>query len=408
MKKIRLLSLAAISLASVGALTGCSGKKDASDVVVGLICLHGENSTYDKNFIDAMKAAKEKLGFKLVIKENVPESTACYDTASSLVEQGCNIIFADSFGHEQHMIKAAKENPEVLFCHATGTNAANENLANFGDAFASIYEGRYLAGVVGGLKLAELYGNGDGAAVSAEDAKIGYVGAWTYAEVISGYTSFFLGLKSVVPAATMEVKFTASWYDETAENTIANELITRGAKLVSQHADSHGAPTACQDNNIPNVSYNGSTLSDGPTTYLVSSKINWQPYYETVINKYVEDINAGNPISVANDFVGTFSDNSVQLTDFSANCAAGTATYVNNVKDQLLAGSRHVFDLDTFTVGGERLTEANAKPGSATWANPGNVEFVKNGYYHESEYRSAPSFDVEIDGITLLNRAYGD
>ena len=409
MKKLRLLALAAVGFASAGALVGCNKGTSASSLTVGLICLHGDYSTYDKNFIDAMKAAKEKLGFKLVIKEDVPEGTECYDTASALVEQGCNIIFADSFGHEAHMIKAAKENPDVLFCHATGTNAAGENLDNFGDAFASIYEGRYLAGVAGGMKLAALYGNGDGTTVSAENAKVGYVGAFTYAEIISGYTAFFLGVQSIVPNATMEVKFTSSWYDETSEKTIANELIARGAKLVSQHADSHGAPTACEAAGIPNVSYNGSTLEDGPNTYLINSRINWQPYYEHVINGYVEAKNKGEKVKVENDFTGTLADGAVEIDAASKNCADGTQAKLDAVKAELANGTRHVFDTSKFKVAGAAPTESNCRPGSATWAKiPLGMEFLKDGYYHESEFRSAPSFDVEIDGITLLNRAYGD
>ena len=351
-----------------------------------------------------MKNAQKELGFKLVIKEDVPESAACYNTASALVEQGCNIIFADSFGHESHMIKAAKENPNVLFCHATGTTAGAENLPNFGDAFASIYEGRYLAGVAGGLRMkADI----EAGKYTAEEAKVGYVGAFTYAEIISGYTSFFLGVRSVVPTATMEVKFTASWYHETRENTIANELIDRGAKLISQHADSHGAPTACQAKSIPNVSYNGSTIEDGPDTYLINSRINWETYYKHVILNYKEAKDQGKTPTVENDFTGTLADGSVEVDVASKNCAEGTQAELNKVKAELVNGTRHVFDTSKFTVGGAAPSEENCRPGAATWAGLGaDVKFLTGGYYHESEFRSAPSFDVEIDGITLLNRAY--
>ena len=271
MKKLRILPLVALGIASLSGLVGC-GKKAAADVTVGLICLHGAYSTYDNNFIVAMKAAQKKMGFKLAISEDIPEGPECYDEAKKLAQQGCNVIFADSFGHESHMIKAAKEFKDVLFCHATGTNAASENLPNFGNAFASIYEGRYLAGVAGGLRMkADI----EAGKYAAKDAKVGYVGAFTYAEIISGFTSFYLGVRSVVPEATMEVKYSGSWYDENAEKTIALELINDGCKLISQHADSHGAPTACESKGVPNVSYNGSTLSDGPNTYLISSRINW-------------------------------------------------------------------------------------------------------------------------------------
>ena len=413
MKNLRLLSLLALSAAclsacggngsSNGGNSGEEGKK-AKDVTVGLICLHGAYSTYDNNFIVAMNAAKDELGFNLVVKQDIAEGTACYDTAKSLAEQGCNIIFADSFGHEQYMIQAAKEFKNVLFCHATGTNGASENLDNFGDAFASIYEGRYLAGVAGGLRMkADI----EAGKYTAAEAKVGYVGAFTYAEIISGFTSFYLGVRSIVPEATMEVKYSGSWYDEDAEKAIANELMDRGAKLVSQHADSHGAPTACEAKKVPNVSYNGSTLSDGPSTYLTSSRINWAPYYKHVILNYVEAKAKGESPKVENDFTGSLKDGSVEVDACSANCPAGAQAKLDEVKAELVAGTRHVFDTSTFKVGGENPSEANMRPGDATWGGlDANAKFLENGYYHESELRSAPSFDKIIDGITELNQLY--
>ena len=414
MKKVRLFTLLALPACCLTACGGTDYKPEpdfkASDVKVGLICLHGDYSTYDANFIDAMNQAKQELGFELQVAEDIDEGQPCYDKAVQMAELGCNIIFADSFGHEPYMINAAKEYPEVLFCHATGTSAAKENLDNFGDAFAAIYEGRYLAGVAGGLKLAALYGNGNGANVSAENSVVGYVGAFTYAEIISGFTSFYLGVKSVVPNATMKVKYSGSWYNETEEKNIANELISQeGCKLISQHADSHGAPQACQAAGVPNVSYNGSTLSDGPSTYLISSRINWAPYYKHVINNYVAARQKGNKRAVENDFTGTLKDGSVEILAASANCAEGTQAQLDAVKAELIAGTRHVFDTSKFTVGGAAPSAANMKPGDATWPNmPSNFDLLKDGYYHESEFRSAPSFDVIIDGITNLNVNIGE
>ncbi len=405
MKKFRLASLLALAATSLCGLVSCGGKA-AADVTVGLICLHGDYSTYDNNFIEAMNKAKEKLGFKLAVVENVKEGPECYDEAKKLVEQGANVIFADSFGHEPYMIQAAKEFKDVVFCHATGTNAAKENLDNFGDAFASIYEGRYLAGVAGGLKMkADI----DAGKYTTAEAKVGYVGAFTYAEIISGFTSFYLGVRSIVPEATMEVKYSGSWYDENAEKSIANELIGRGCKLISQHADSHGAPQACEAAKVPNVSYNGSTLSDGPSTYLISSKINWQPYYEKVIMEVVEAKKNGTKVKVENDFAGGLKEGSVEIDACSKNCPAGSQAKIDEVKAKLIDGSLHVFDTSKFTVNGAAPSEANMKPGSATWANiPEGTKFLTGGYYHESEFRSAPSFDVIIDGITNLNMEFGD
>ena len=404
MKKLRILSLVALGVASLGGLVGC-GKKAAADVTVGLICLHGSYSTYDNNFIIAMKDAQKKLGFKLAISEDIPEGPECYDEAKKLAQQGCNIIFADSFGHEQHMIKAAKEFKDVLFCHATGTNAASENLDNFGNAFASIYEGRYLAGVAGGLRMkADI----EAGKYTAAEAKVGYVGAFTYAEIISGMTSFYLGVRSVVPEATMDVKYSGSWYDENAEKTIAKELIAGGCKLISQHADSHGAPTACEDAKVPNVSYNGSTLSDGPSTYLINSRINWAPYYEHVINGFLEAKKAGEAPKVENDWSEGFKAGSVEVDKASKNCPDGAQAKLDEVKKDLEDGKLHVFDLSKFTVGGAAPSAANMMPDPKnTYPNaPAADKLLANGYYHESEFRSAPSFDVIIDGIHNINTVF--
>ena len=280
---------------------------------VGFIFLHDENSTYDLNFINAAKAACEELGVEYVLRTNVPETEKCYETAAELADSGCSVVFADSFGHEDYMISAAKEFPDVWFCHATGTKAHTENLPNYFNAFASIYEGRYLAGVAAGLKLNEMIANGE---FTAEEAKIGYIGAFTYAEVISGYTSFFLGARSVCPTATMEVTFTGSWYDETAEKEGANTLMDRNCKLISQHADSMGAPTACENRGVPDVSYNGSTVASCPNTFIVSSRIDWTPYFKLAIES------KQNGKALPTDYTGTIATGSVVLTEVNDKAAA--------------------------------------------------------------------------------------
>ncbi len=370
---------------------------DLSALKVGFIFLHDENSTYDLNFMNAAKEACETLSVESVFKTNIPEDQSCYEAAAELADAGCNIVFADSFGHEDYIIQAAKEFPKVQFCHSTGTKAHTEGLDNYHNAFASIYEGRYLAGVAAGLKLNEMIDNGD---FAAEDAKIGYVGAFTYAEVVSGYTSFFLGARSVCPTATMEVTFTGSWYDETAEKEAANKLIANGCKIVSQHADSMGAPTACETAGVPNVSYNGSTISACPNTFIVSSRIDWAPYYEFVINA------VANGETIPADWTGTLATGSVVLTEVNeAAAAAGTADKIAEVKAALEAGTIHVFDTANFTVGGETLTSYMADVD--TDANyEADTEVILDGYFHESEMRSAPYFDLRIDGITLLDEAY--
>ena len=392
----------------VGCFAGCSSSSDdgsadkeaAANIKVGFIFLHDENSTYDLNFIKAADEACEALGIKeenKIFKTNVPEGQECFEAAEDLVDQGCTFIFADSFGHEDYMIEAAKKFPNVQFCHATGTKAHTENLTNYHNAFASIYDGRYLAGIAAGMKLNEMIEAGE---FNAEEAKIGYVGAYTYAEVVSGYTSFFLGARSVCPTATMEVQFTGSWYDETAEKEAANTLIANGCKLISQHADSMGAPTACETAGVPNVSYNGSTVSACPNTFIVSSRINWAPYFEYAIKAVIDGT------AIDTDWTGSLATGSVELTEVNTAAAAeGTQEAINKAAEELKAGTLHVFDTTTFTVNGEALSTYMADVDTDA-AYEKDTEAIADGYFHESEYRSAPYFDIRIDGITLLNEMY--
>ena len=366
---------------------------------IGMICLHDESSTYDLNFINAAKAAVKALGMsdsQLIIKTGIDEGEVCYTTAKELVAQGCKVIFADSFGHESFMIRAAKEHTDVQFCHATGTKAHTENLANYHNAFASIYEGRYLAGVAAGLKLKEMNEGKE-----TKNYKIGYVGAFTYAEVISGYTSFFLGAKSICPEVTMDVQFTGSWYDVAAEKEAAENLIkNKGCALISQHADSMGAPSACEAAGVPNVSYNGSTIEACPSTFIVSSRIDWTPYVKYIIAQTAE----GKAIAV--DYTGTLKDGSVALTAVNGGVMAeGTIDKLVEVRDQLVKGTLKVFDTSKFTVKGAKLTTYTADVDDLG-DYQGDTEVVINGIFEESKFRSAPYFDLEIDGITRLNAKF--
>ena len=397
-KKILSLVLAVVMLVGACvAFSSCNAEKKA--VKAALICLHGDSSTYDKNFIDAFKTACANKGLTeadYTIITDIPEGTECYDKAADFADNGYNVIFADSFGHEAFMIQAAKEFPNVQFCHATGTKAHTEKLSNYQNAFASIYQGRFLAGVAAGLKLVELYGDDEGK-VSDENAKIGYVGAHPYAEVVSGYTSFYLGVKSIVENVTMEVRYTGSWYDEVAEKTTAEALIAAGCKLISQHADSMGAPTACENANIPNVAYNGTT---GKNTFVIASRIDWVPYYEYMLDCVI------NGKDIDTDWTGTLANGAVKITALGNAAAEGTQAKLDEVAAKLNDGSLKVFDCSTFTVKGEHLTSYLADVDDMGDFQPEtNVIKTENGvtFFDESAYRSAPYFDIRIDGITEIN-----
>lgn len=428
MKKVLSIILAAVMvLACMTVLAGCGSEETGAgtkgettfakvakeDLKVGLITIHDDSSTYDKNFIDSMNKAFEQMGLdksQLVLYTGIDESSACYDKAKACANQGCQVVFADSFGHEDFMIQAAQEFPEVRFAHATGTKAHTTGLPNYSNAFAAIYEGRYVAGVAAGMKINEMIADGK---ITADQAVMGYVGAFTYAEVMSGYSSFFLGARSVCPTVTMKVKFTGSWYDTDKEYAAASSLIKEGCVLISQHADSYGAPNACEEAGVPNVSYNGSTEAQGPNTYLTASKIDWAPYFVHMIQCVLDGV------EIERDWTGTIATGSVQVLEASKNCAAGTKEAMDKAIEDFKAGKIKVYDVKTFTV-----TVSDKSNATATVDADGHLtsyiadvddlgdyeketEVIKDGYFAESEYRSAPYFDIEMDGITLLDRNYG-
>ena len=427
MKKILAVLLAALMLFTLAACGG-NGGNDTTDpagndnagidnLKIGVVLLHNETVGYDENFMLAIEAACDSLGIdkdkNLLMKKDIPEDSACYDACVELVEDGCDLIFADSFGHEEFVIKAAEEFPEVQFFHATGTNAKLVNLDNFHNAFASIYEGRYLAGVVAGLKLNELIESG---AITAEQAKMGYISAKPYAECISGYTSYYLGARSVCPSATMVVTYTDSWADLALEQEAAKKLIKAGVVLMSEHADTDGSPMACEDetkagNPLYHVGYNINFNDIAPNANLVSSKIDWTPYFEYIFSA------VANGEEVEADYCGTLETGSVRLTEYNdANVTEEMKAKVEEVKAGLLDGSIKVFDTATFTVTPDRaenafvtvevdaeghLTSFTADAVADAAFTP-DTESVIDGEVAESLHRSAPYFNIIIDGIEIV------
>ena len=421
-KTIRTLFVATLGIAALSALTACDVKakeyNPGDPVKVGLICLHDQQSTYDKNFIDALGVAAQNLGAKIdgdpIVKTGINEDQACFNAAKDLVKQGCNVIFADSFGHEEFMLKAAKKWPQVQFCHATGTQSLIAGVENYHNAFASIYEGRYLAGYAAGLKLQHMVADGkvaDNCIDADGNIKLGYIGAFQYAEVISGFTSWFLGVREVVSNVVMDVTFTKSWYDFDAEEAGARALIAgdpannrTAAALISQHADSMGAPGECEKQGVPDVGYNVSTQAQCPTTYVAMSKINWAPYYEAVVNA----VFAGQPIAgeVDNNWTGSIATGSVEYDVANAEDKAACEL----IKAELVAGTRKVFDCAKFTVNGEHLTSYKADVEDRDDNFNHETEVIKTvgglTFFDESAKRSAPYFDLTIDGIKLLNSGF--
>ena len=365
---------------------GTQAAASAADIKVGVIYIGDENEGYTAAHMAGIDEMAANLGLsddQIIEKTTIPEDESCYDAAVDLADQGCNIIFATSFGHETYILQAAQEYPDIQFCHATGYQAASSGLSNMHNYFDAIYEARYVSGVVAGMKLNEMIENGD---ITADQAKIGYVGAFPYAEVISGFTSFYLGAKSVCESVTMEVQYTNSWADMTAEGEVANQLIADNCVLISQHADTTGAPSACETAGVPCVGYNISMIETAADAALTSASINWEPYYEYATKCVIDGT------AIDTDWCKGFAEGADKLTDLNDKVVAeGTAEKVKEVEDAIIDGSLHVFDTSTFTVNGKELTDADS-------------EYISDGYFHESEKASAPAFDFIIDGITAVTQ----
>ena len=372
----------------------------AADVKVGLICVHDIQSGYDAAHIEGLTEACKELGIdvdsQVVFKYNIGEDETCYDMAVELAEDGCGIIFSDSYGHQTYMQQAAEDYPDVTFVACTGDQAAGSGLDNFKNIFTNVYESRYVSGIVAGMKLKELMDAG-----TVTDPYIGYVGAYPYAEVVSGYTAFFLGIQSIVPEAHMDVQYTGSWYDPVAENETAKALMAKGCVIIGQHADSTGAPSAVQEAFdggavVYSVGYNIDMLSVAPQAALTSAQNNWSVLYKATLEKFI------NGEEIPADYATGAKDGAVMISALGESCAEGTQEAVDAAWAGIKDGSLKVFDTSKFTVGGETVTTAFGLDTDGDWVND-TGECIIDGAFQESVLRSAPYFSLRIDGITELN-----
>ena len=406
MKKALAIGLAAVMAVSMSAPVFASDDSESGagiakeDLKIGAIYIGDENEGYTAAHMAGIDEMVENLGLddsQVIEKTLIGEDEGCYDAAADLADQGCQIIFANSFGHETYILEAAGEYPDVQFCHATGTQAASSGLSNMHNYFTNIYEARYVSGVVAGLKLNQMIEDGT---VKEDACKIGYVGAFPYAEVISGYTSFYLGAKSVCPSATMEVKYTNSWASFDLEKECAEQLIADGCVLISQHADTTGAPTACEAKKVPCVGYNIDMIPTAPDAALTSATINWGPYYTYAVQSVIEGT------AIDTDWSKGVKDGADAITELNDKTVAkGTKEKVGEAQKGIEDGTIHVFDTSKFTVGGKTLEElVESGDEDATKLQ----SYIKDGYFHESDVAggmtSAPAFTFIIDGIDSITK----
>ena len=301
------------------------------------------------------------------------------------------------YGFEPFMLKVAPDYPEIQFVGCTNQGSWNDGLDNTHNAFANIYEGRYLAGVAAGMKLQQLIDEGT---IKPEEAVIGYVGAFSFAEVISGMTSYFLGARSVCPSVTMKVQFVGSWSDATEESNAASALCDLGCKLISQHSDNTTPATMAQSKGAFHTGYNNDMTGVAPDASIIGCRIDWTNYFVYAIES------VANGQEFDQDYCYGYDHGDVVLTELNEKIAApGTAEKLAEVEAGLADGSIKVFDTSTFTVEGETLTSAFALDTDGDFT-PDSEEAVFDGAFHESYFQSAPYFAIKIDGIEWLNSAF--
>ena len=426
MKRFLVLILCLTLIAAL--FVGCSGEENKPDtpadttkaaggetnppatnnIKIGAVLVGDENEGYTLAHINGLKEAAKNLGLSetdnFVWKYAIPETEACKTAIEDCISQGCTLIFTNSYGHQDYAELAAEQNPNVQIVAMTGDKAKASGLDNFHNAFTEIYEARYAAGVVAGLKISQLEEEGkltDKNYAADGTVKVGYVGAYPYAEVVSCYTAFFLGIKSVYPNVSMDVLYTSSWFDITKEKAAAEQLIGDGCVIIGQHADSTGAPSACEaalnaGTTVYSVGYNIDMLTAAPNAALTSPTNEWGVYYTYAIDAVMKGE------KLVTNWAEGFDKDAVALTPLGPNAAPGTQEKVDAVIAELKAGTLHPFDASTFTVNGETLTEAFATDTDGDWVNDAD-NAIFDGYYHESYFQSAPSFSLRIDGITELN-----
>ena len=407
MKKLFALLLALCLVVALGGAALAAGDEIApEDLIVGMVCVEDENSGYDFAHIEGVEKAMEALGIpaeNLILKVDIPEDETCYDAVEDCILQGADIVFTDSYGHQDFAYQAAVDYPDTIVVSMTGDYAWTTGLDNYKNAFPHTFESRYVSGVVAGLKLQEMIDN-DEVPENGMDAdgnyKLGYVGAYPYAEVVSGYTGYYLGVKSVVENVTMDVRFTNSWYDPIAEGAAAEALMADGCFIISQHADSTGAPSAVQaardgGANVYCVGYNISMLNVAPTAALTSASNNWSVYYTEALQCML------NGEDVPTDWSEGYATGANYITELGESCAEGTAEKVEEVEAAIADGSLQVFDCSTFTVDGEHPDSYIALDTDGDFV-PDEGEAIQDGIFYESKLRAAPYFALAIDGINQL------
>ncbi|WP_200805899.1 BMP family ABC transporter substrate-binding protein [Desulfonispora thiosulfatigenes] len=329
MKKISLL-LVLVMLLSIF-MVGCDNKQEEDknqekaglskeDIKVGFIYVGpigdgGYTYAHDQGRL----YLEEKLGVETIYAESVEEGPGCEKVLNDMIDQGCNVIFATSYGFMDYVEKVSKSNPEVKFLHCSGYKMT-ENMGNY---FGRMYEARYLSGIVAGLK--------------TESNEIGFVGAFDIPEVVRAINAFTLGVQSVNPDAVVKVKWTNTWYDPTKEKEAAIALLDEGADVIAQHQDTAGPQQAAEERNAFSIGYNTDMKEKAPKAYMTSAVWNWGPYYVDQVQKVMDGTWS------AESYWGSMNDDIIGLAPLTENAPEGAKEAIEKAKADILSGKTKIF-----------------------------------------------------------------
>lgn len=329
-----------------------SGGISKDKIKVGVIHLSdpAEGSGYTYTHDLGIQGMQQNLGLsddQIVRKINIPDSDAgaTRKAIKECIDEGCNIIFATSWGYMETTAQMAEEYPDVYFSHGTGYMSNGKNFNNY---FGRIYQARYLSGIVAGM--------------NTKTNKIGYVAAMgsDNSEVTGGIDAFALGIYSVNPDAKVYVKVTNSWYDPEAEKQAAETLLDMGCDVITQHCDTSYPQTLAQDRGVYGIGYNSDMSKEAPDACLCSVIWNWSAYYTSAVQSIIDGTWDGS------NYYGGMNENLVGITELADFCAEGTADRVKEAKKRIMSGELGVFDGVIETNTGDMIGEAGKTLDDAT------------------------------------------
>ena len=372
--KVRVLKMVLTTFMAIGILSGCSSANDVPDdyasnegysiaeesakkdddvqvqqtskenvkdnIKVAVLYLSdpAEGSGYSYTHDLGIQGMQTNLGLssEQIVRKVVDDSDsdATRKAIEECIQDGCNIIFATSWGYMETVAQMAEEYPDIYFSHGTGYMSNGKNFNNY---FGRIYQARYLSGIVAGMK--------------TQSNMIGYVAAQdsSNSEVTGGIDAFALGVESVNADAKVYVAVTNSGYDPEKEEEKSRMLLDMGCDVMTQHCDTPYPQTLAQEYGVYGIGYNSDMSKETPDACLTSVIWNWSAYYTSAVKSIINGTWDGS------NYFGGMQEGLVQITRLADFCAEGTQEKVDEATQAILSGNFNVFDGVMETNTGEKI-----------------------------------------------------